>query len=34
MRDFIRMVVIGFATAAAGFIVTAAIALFVGYLIK
>lgn len=34
MRDFIRMVVIGFATAAVGFVVTAAIALLVGYLMK
>ena len=34
MRDFIRMVVIGFATAAIGFIVTATVALLVGYLIK
>lgn len=34
MKDFLRMVVIGFATAAAGFIATAAIALLVGYLMK
>ena len=34
MKDFLRMVVIGFATAAVGFLATAAIALLVGYFIK